>query len=518
MDPKEAQAARSKKYNIAIKDGGHVTKPGEWSSVSDDDFLDPVNYRYPCPNADQTRAAASYWGNPDNQSQYSSEEKAIINRRLAEMEKKFKIGDQVQAAMSFSETRRAICQALTSRFPNMHGDIEEVYNDHCIVSDGENNLYEVPYGIDANGTITFGEWMKVRRQTDYVRVSSASRLKGADGDPKSKDYGYKWQVQIIEAGTDLQNGAIYPYEVLKAAIPLYEGAKVFALSQGQHAHPDNPYGKSVRDLVGWISEVRANDKGLEGTLNILKNASWLRDMLVDAFGQGKKDLIGLSHDILARTEPGSAPAIVREIVKVDSVDIVYDPIAGGKFLRMAAAARAAGQKEATMLKAILAALKSKRPDLKTQIEALEAKGDAVTEDEVTALVAAAAVKQEDDPKGEKIKEEITKLVASLTDITGKQAKETLDKAMKLFEDTVKLNACANLLVEEINGSELPDLLKKRIRKQFEGKIFEEADLKAAIKEEKEIADKLSGSGAVIGVGGLAHGSGPWRAREAPGSL
>jgi hypothetical protein len=89
---KQDQEARSKKYNIAIKDGGHVTKPGEWSGVSDDDFLDPVNYRYPCPNADQTRAAASYWGHPDNQAQYSSEEKALISKRLAAKEKQYSIG------------------------------------------------------------------------------------------------------------------------------------------------------------------------------------------------------------------------------------------------------------------------------------------------------------------------------------------------------------------------------------------------------------------------------------------
>ena len=88
---KQAQEARSKKYNIAIKDGGHVTKPGEWSNVDDDEFLDPVNYRYPCPDADQTRSAAAYWGKPDNQTQYSSEEKALISKRLAEKEKKFKI-------------------------------------------------------------------------------------------------------------------------------------------------------------------------------------------------------------------------------------------------------------------------------------------------------------------------------------------------------------------------------------------------------------------------------------------
>ena len=69
-----------------------MTKPGEWANVPDEDFLDPVNYRYPCPNADQVRAAAGYWGHPDNQAQYSSEEKAIINKRLDAMEKKFKIG------------------------------------------------------------------------------------------------------------------------------------------------------------------------------------------------------------------------------------------------------------------------------------------------------------------------------------------------------------------------------------------------------------------------------------------
>jgi len=92
-EEKKAQEARAKKYGIAAKEDGHVTKPGEWAAVPDDEFLDPVNYRYPCPNADQTRAAAAYWGKPDNQAQYSSEERGIINRRLQEREKKFKIGN-----------------------------------------------------------------------------------------------------------------------------------------------------------------------------------------------------------------------------------------------------------------------------------------------------------------------------------------------------------------------------------------------------------------------------------------
>jgi len=89
---KQAQEARAKHYGIAIKQGGNVTKPSEWASVPDEEFLDPVNYRYPCPDAKQTQAAAGYWGHPDNQAQYSSEEKAIINKRLDAREKHFKMG------------------------------------------------------------------------------------------------------------------------------------------------------------------------------------------------------------------------------------------------------------------------------------------------------------------------------------------------------------------------------------------------------------------------------------------
>jgi len=91
-EARSEQEARSKKYGIAVKDGGHLTKPGEWSNVPDDEFLDPVNYRYPCPDAGQTQAAAGYWGHPDNQAQYSSEEKTVINSRLDNFEKKFGMG------------------------------------------------------------------------------------------------------------------------------------------------------------------------------------------------------------------------------------------------------------------------------------------------------------------------------------------------------------------------------------------------------------------------------------------
>jgi len=92
-EAREAREARSRKYRIGIKEGGHVTKPSEWEHVPDDEWLDPVNYRYPCPDAAQTRAAAGYWGQEDNQAQYNPEERSIINGRLDKFRKKFNIGE-----------------------------------------------------------------------------------------------------------------------------------------------------------------------------------------------------------------------------------------------------------------------------------------------------------------------------------------------------------------------------------------------------------------------------------------
>ena len=93
VEAKKEQEDRSKKYGIAVKDNGNVTKPSEWKSVPDEDFLDPVNYSYPCPTADQTVAAARYWGKDSNRSVYSSEEQAIITKRLEDKKKKFGIGE-----------------------------------------------------------------------------------------------------------------------------------------------------------------------------------------------------------------------------------------------------------------------------------------------------------------------------------------------------------------------------------------------------------------------------------------
>jgi len=262
-----------------------------------------------------------------------------------------------------------------------------------------------------------------------INVDARLRSSIGEGD----EAGYKWRVQIINFGPDRQGNIYWDPNVIRSAISLYNGAKVFALSEAQHqAHP-HPYGKSVRDLVGWIEEVKENETGLEGTFHILKSAKWLKEMIVDSFERGNPDLIGLSVDVGGKfgtkIVDGKRMKTPVEISNV-MVDVVYEPAAGGRFLRLAAA------------------LKNEKEE-------------------------------------EKMEEQVFK--------------DELERVKKTAED-LRVLACSLTLKDELRDSGLSDLSQAKIRKQFDGKIFETEALRAAIREEKEYVDKLTGSGSVKGAG------------------
>lgn len=103
---KAAQEARAHEYHIGIKDGGSITKPSEWSNVPDSEWGDPVNYRYPMPDAAHARNALSRWGDASNRSQYSSAEQTIIAGRIKRRAKALGID-------AGGEDDKAVSQLLT---------------------------------------------------------------------------------------------------------------------------------------------------------------------------------------------------------------------------------------------------------------------------------------------------------------------------------------------------------------------------------------------------------------------
>ncbi len=290
----------------------------------------------------------------------------------------------------------------------------------------------------------------------------------ADDGAGQESKGYTWQIRVANFGMDKQGRNNYPPEAMRAAKGLYEGAKVFALDESQHQSQGQQYGKSVKNIVGWIDGVKERDNGFDATFHILKSAKWLRDMVADAWEKGKKDLLGFSHDIQALTTKtmvgGKQVTNLAKVLSVE-VDVVHQPVLGGQFLRMVAAKESGGKEQAVMTREqLLAALRRWRPDEHEKVEAKIAAKEEVSDEELTNLLAAAHA----DP-------------TPSDDITGRLA-------------AMETATCAATLRAALAESDLPEPTKEKLRASFSGKVFKEEELTAALVSEREYLGKIAGGG------------------------
>jgi hypothetical protein len=145
--------------------------------------------------------------------------------------------------------------------------------------------------------------------------------------------GYIWKVEIIKEGISLNNN-LYTKDVLKKAVEkgLFEGVRAFARSDFEHLKNIN---ESVQNVVGWFDQVKYSDerKSVEGYFHITRDAEWLRQKTLSAYESKKMDLFGFSivgemMIIPERTDSKNVTRII-EIIKIDSIDPVVNPSAGG---------------------------------------------------------------------------------------------------------------------------------------------------------------------------------------------
>lgn len=382
--------------------------------------------------------------------------------------------------LSFQQIKDLIYQAL----PNCY--LIDLYDDRFIYEEPVSapgpgtkyKYYEVGYSI-IDGKLTLGEKTEVEKKVEYVKVQAAMSLLAAAETPEGEDPGYKWRVRIIKYGLGADGRINWTRDPLVAALDKFNGARVFALNASQHQEKPGRFGKSVREIVGWIENAIDTGEAIEGDFQVLKAAKWLRDMVVDAFERGKPDLLGFSVDVAATKKQALvAGRQVVEPVRVASVevDVVYEPTNDGKFIQMVAAVEnEADQKEDPMFKKFLASMKQQFPRLTAAIEALEAKGDAVTQEDIDALLASIPARSAE---------------------AGPQS----DEEGKDILHQTKLVACSIMLDRELGNSGLPAHSQERLRKLFAEKVFETGTLTAAIKDEKEYLDKITGSGRPADVG------------------
>ena len=366
--------------------------------------------------------------------------------------------------------------------------VVDMYPDYCIYEFNE-HYYQCSYVIDEAGTVTLGEAKEVERQVSYVPLQAAGQIMAAAA---GDDKGFKWEVRVAAFGADL-NGNYWDKDVLTAAVDKFEGAKVFMLSEAQHQDKPHKFGKPTGEMVGVLQGANAKADGIYATLILLPTATWLRDNLVGCVEMGLQNVLGLSVDVrgkLGSKMEGGRKMPMMTAINSATVDVVYDPVARGEFLKMVAA-RQAGHEEDDMLQKLLAALQGKRPDLHKQITEGMAAGT-ISEDKAIQMVAAATVT---DAGGDATNEAlVAAVVAGL--------KETLTAANNSDLQEMKLVACGVTLTSELTASKLPEAAQENIRAAFADKVFALADLQAAIKSTKEMLDKLTASGTVTGAGGV----------------
>lgn len=240
--------------------------------------------------------------------------------------------------------------------------IEAMYPDRVICcKDGR--YYAYAYTIGEDNQVTLGEPQEVIEQYLPVRMAEAAAgdfLEAADPE------GLAWDATLIRSGLSLNN-TFYPDAVLREAVPLFAGRPIFAKGDLQHMKGE---GKDVRNIVGWISEPKfiegaSPDTGRAAGRVNFSAATNLRAVLADAWKRGKKDLAGLSIDAdgtaTSATREGKRVRVATRISKVNSVDLIVEPGAGGALVRMVEAANSDEEHDNMklkqhMLEAIAAAL------------------------------------------------------------------------------------------------------------------------------------------------------------------
>ncbi|MEA3326690.1 MAG: hypothetical protein U9R53_05200 [Chloroflexota bacterium] len=298
----------------------------------------------------------------------------------------------------------------------------------------------------------------------------------------------RFEILCITAGSG--NGWEFPEEVLNASLPLWEGVHCFI----DHAWTS----RSVRDLAGqivhpqWDPEIQ----GIRATLQAFGPAGdLLTSFGIEVLDEENPPRVGFSADILFTAERKT----VKEILRVISLDLVYDPARGGAFLRAINSLNIPTVPQNKTEKEVL----NHSPITNLPITNTPITNSPITErilpmpeDNKEISKNVETPQQESNPVLEKLQKD-KEAMRQLLGEHERQAK--LDQALEDARQT-RLQMCGYLLESGLSASKLPKPLQDRIRRQFKDKIFEASDLQKVIKDSREMLSELSAAQEVRGPG------------------
>lgn len=227
--------------------------------------------------------------------------------------------------------------------------VDAMYPDRIVISEN-GRQYAYPY------TLTDDNQVQLQPRQEVVQLHAPVRLLEAAGEVAAGEVAFIeavgepaagiWTIRVIRAGTS-GNDNYYPDSVLRDAVRLIEGARVFEKSDEQHiAAGKNGVvpGKSFRNLIGGLKNVRFVEGAEPDTGEVLADLHLIQpdgDVAVrvrEAHTRGLSHLFGFSIDASAKAKVinrgGRKLRMATEITKVHSVDLIVEPGAGGALLRI----------------------------------------------------------------------------------------------------------------------------------------------------------------------------------------
>ncbi|MFH1602429.1 MAG: hypothetical protein ABIH03_00795 [Pseudomonadota bacterium] len=337
-----------------------------------------------------------------------------------------------------------------------------------------------------------------------------------------KAEGWEWEITIIgpDSPADVVmhegkryiksgNGRLYSCDAIRDSVPMWTGVRAFDNHLTDDEFKERQGMRSVAtEWIGTVTEAAwdAVNNRLVGKLRIVEES--LAKKLKAAWAGGVLSSIGLSVDTFPKIREsvfeGKRTPLVEGFVHINSLDVVAEPAAGGRFTRLIASRQATNQTEVKDMELtpemkelirqeVMAALANQQtPEQDEQAITPE---EAVAEVEQAAQVAAAQVADAApaDASPAEVAQDAADAIATAAQDAASQIEEPVMEAVRKLE-------CKIMLRDKMDAAKLPDPLRNVVSKAFGGKVFKEAELDGFIKSVKEAQASLDPSGRVQGSG------------------
>ncbi len=368
--------------------------------------------------------------------------------------------------------RAALAPLIRPGEVNPYIDVEAMFADRVVVC-REGRYYSYPYTINEQNRVVFGAPIEV---VETFAPVGAGAMPGTFVEAVGGAESGKWLIRVIQAGLS-GNNVFYSDALLREATPLLDGCRVFIKSDDEHLKGD---GKAVGNLIGRLAEAKfvagkTPDTGeVRAVLSLIEPDGAVAVKIREAAARGMSDLFGFSIDAngAAKTQlrEGRNVKVATSITKVNSVDLIVEPGAGGRLIRMVESVNNSEGEDA-MRNKLLEKIKQANPALHATL------GADATDEQIETAYREAVVKPSPQPSpasargGE----------SSITDVA---------EQVRMIEARANMRAA-------IAGCNLPQPAKDRLLADWNARErFVEADVTAAIEAERTYLARFTESGNV----------------------